>query len=540
MNPEDKFLNPRPVPHPKLPRLNTSPTLPSSLPFSSISPSASASPWSAKRFPPSRDTSPPSSATSLKLFRLPRKASFVGKSRSTSPGRDRVTGIRATFRSFRSPRSVSPESDIGRGRPVQANRGAEISQPILVHRPMEERLSRPGTREGRLPASRSRSPRPLAELEARSAQRANLARRRGLDQPSDIEQPYPNSSFQQHRRHHSLSRDPSSLRRSMSLSDDEQLREAILDLSIRRNDVLETVKEANSNLNTPQWPLTAIKLPRNDGMVHSAGPEHDAKPSEQNTDDTPWDTLCLEKRLPTLPNTPSSAYPPSLDNSPSKGLLQLSKMQEDVFMSHFSNSTVSDQSTTDSIQVVERSHFSAWTTSTLAESPDSLHLSCFPSKFEEEVLTATAVMVQDLPPREQILDPRIHEEAPMGFLAHTDSLPLTSNSTIASSASTSPMSEQFEEIFTRKFSDDTATTLDKTHSRYEQTYQLPLDEPHSTIPSKPMFQDFVNTVNNARGPGRHEMHHVEPDHTTSPLLPHSESMQQLIDELSYLRTLIES
>ena len=330
----------------------------------------------------------------------------------------------------------------------------------------------------------------------------------------------------------------------MSLSDDEQLREAILDLSIRRNEVLETVKEANSNLNTPQWPLTAIKLPKNDGMVHSAGPERDAMPSEQNTDDTPWDTLCLEKRLPTLPNTPSSAYPQSPENSPSKNLSQLPKMPEDAFKSHFSNSTVSNQSATDSIQVVERSHFSTWTTSTLAASPDSQHLSCFPSKFEGEVLTATAVTVQDFPPRGQSLgqslDRRVHEQAPPSFLIHTDSLPPTSNSTISSSASTSPMSEQFEELLTKKFGDDAATTLDKTHSRYKQTYQLPPDESHSTIASKPMFQDFVNTVNNARGRGRHEMHHVEPVHTTNQLLPHSEGMQQLIDELSYLRTLIES
>lgn len=100
MNPADKYLNPRAPPRPKLPRLATSPAT-----FKLHSPLPS--PLSA---PPSRpahgrSASYPRDAAPRKRFRIPGKISL--ESKPASPTSSKPSALRSAFLNFNSPRSAS-------------------------------------------------------------------------------------------------------------------------------------------------------------------------------------------------------------------------------------------------------------------------------------------------------------------------------------------------------------------------------------------------------------------------------------------------
>jgi hypothetical protein len=319
MNPEDKFLNPRPVPPPPLmlARLNTSPTLPQH-PNLSDSSTWSGSPWSARSLSSSRGVSPSNSAAALRMFRLPRKASLDSRSRSISPT-NKQTGLRAALRQLTSPRPLSPDSGMNHGRTDQTIGELEISEPLLPSRTSSGRVSKLSSKSSSKSASRERSPASNTEGQALPLQISQLALRRGLEQLSDLQEPFVVPSFQSNRRQRSRSRDPSSLRNSLTVPDDCVVEISLHDASGHRYQALETLKEAPSQQSTPTWPATARKVDENDISCELPHP-------------------ALEKRLPTLPNSPSSAYPPSAaSDSPAKRLSEELKNLK----SHFSEMTMS-------------------------------------------------------------------------------------------------------------------------------------------------------------------------------------------------------
>ena len=515
MNPEDKFLNPRPVPipQPKLARLNTSPTLPSFPGSSDSSSPFSISPWSAKSLSSSRGASP--STNAMRMFRLPRKASTDAQSRSTSPP-SKSTGLRAAFRQLKSVRSTSPEDESSRGRVGKPMLGVEITAPLHVARTASGRVSKPSS-PASSNSSRDQSPMPMPERQTSPRSTTQLALRRGLDQPTDLQEGLAVSSFQAHRRQRSKSRDPSPLRNSLILSAAPS-RSSNIDGVNQCHQPLETLKEAPSQQSTPTWPLTALKV----------GTEEKSE-------------LPTEKRLPTLPNSPSSAYPASAaSDSPEKTLsreLQLKELQ-----SHFSEMTLSTDSSLSLIEP-DHSHFSKWTTTSADFSPSSdynilntsstnnpspMRLSSSPYE-----VPATPFAPESTFRREDTLDT---------FMSDAEMLPSTiSCSTISSCDSKSPPSPA-------QHAHDLCVAYGEKAAVSKSHYGVaPYRLPGSSLPSELQKSNATLLPSNVEGPGLDSAHEpakirirstsINQTHNNA-IIPHSDSMQQLMDELSYLGDMI--
>lgn len=518
MNPADKFMNPRPVPipQPKLARLNTSPTLPS-FPNMSASSSWSGSPWSARSVSSSRGASSPASAVALRMFRLPRKPSIDDQSRSTSPP-NKPTGLRAAFRQFTSPRTTSPEADPNRGRKNHVERELEISEPILLPQIGIGRVSNSSSNVSSRSASREKSPPSTAERHALPLQIPQLALRRGLEKPADLRDELSATSFQSHRRQRSQSREPSSLRNSLKSTDGLDADTPTVDVNGHRYQPLETLKETPSQLNTPIWPVTARKIVEN-------ATEHGSA-----------DQL-LEKRLPTLPNTPSSVYPSSLVSySPAKRLSEeLRNLQ-----SHFSEMTMSSTSSP-SVHGNDFSHFSRWTVATAERSPSSNYCADTGAATSEtlspqrspsspyEVLSISSAQRQQLSQEDN-------------FMSDAEMLPSTvSCSTISSCASTSPPSPSLHRVDTVPVSFDRCTS----GKRYAiapsslPAYALPEDM-HISETNLKTQESLQTQMKDDEDLPRIGIRPPEPVgyYPKHKAFPHSTSMQQLMDELSYLGDMI--
>lgn len=132
MNPDDKYLNPRPAPVPKLSCFTTSPSSLHNPSDRSCSPRFGRSPWSSK----SRTESSCSrySPTLATLLSYARKTSRARVSRSLSPKRGSMP--RAALRRFRAPLSAGAASETDRGRrtSVRVDRKVQIGEPVLISR----------------------------------------------------------------------------------------------------------------------------------------------------------------------------------------------------------------------------------------------------------------------------------------------------------------------------------------------------------------------------------------------------------------------
>ena len=346
MDPQDKYLHPRPAPTPTLSRLNTS----SAALFSSQS--ANSSPVTAiARSPRSVSASRdqwqlprPSKGTALRKFRLPHKLSVDGIVRQHSCPSSPVgkpSGFMAAIRQLASSRSTSPEPDALRGRSSQRQHEDGIiarPEPTGVAATAGMTSSRSSSRDhSRIPIPES----PVAQLPVKP-----LAFRQGLQEPGTLDDSLSVSSFQHQRRQRSRQRSrsrPSSLRNS-PLFMDETVVGVSGTLSMRR-EPLETLTE----LKTPTWPLAAVQ-----------------EPCREECDVVAESPIEKDKRLPTLPNTPSSAYPPSLAPvSPTRPLSQ----EIDEMQSHFSTATITTIASDYDVISGQRSHFSEWSTAGLAPSP---------------------------------------------------------------------------------------------------------------------------------------------------------------------------
>lgn len=521
MNPHDKYMNPRRAPQPALPRLNTSPA-PRLDPLSSIS-SATISPWSGLSPASSQTISQPTSASGLRMFRLPRKASVEGSSRSTSP-QSRIGGLRAKFGSFKTSRAdVSDE--LARGRSAEIEPALNISSPIMQHRSFNSRSVKSNSTTSSPASSRQVSPHRIAGIEAPGVQGSHFALRRPLEPGTDNEEAFSAVSFQHHRRQRSHSKEPSHLRRSSSISDENDTQGPALIVTNLPYQPLETLREVASAQNTPTWPMTARRI-----QV-----EPITSPLKEES--------VFEKRLPTLPNTPSSVYPPSIySDLPAKKL----EKELESLQSHFSISTVDSHPTSPDESCPGISHFSTWTTSTGlssrgsdysrkdsaydAESLHRTHMSSFSalgSPFESRPVE-TSVPVEPS-----------HQKPEQ--LAST-----TSYSTFSSAlsiSSSSPASESFD------FEHISPDTIVSGKPKNIQAYRLPdlspnangpltsaKTAPHDRFPihglefASPLKSEFeVPPV--SIGQTKHDRF--------GSTFAHSESMQQLLEELSYLGDMIQ-
>ncbi|KAK5080370.1 hypothetical protein LTR05_008617 [Lithohypha guttulata] len=392
MNPEDRFINPRPAPaKPVTLRVKTSPIIND---FSDTDSAATKETPNASRF-----------------LRLPKKASV--DSQTSSPSSALTGGLRAAFK-IRTARSQSPgcSAENGHYRAVSAERDTGKNR----NQAEPERF--------KIPA-------------------------RGLLLRSTSEESVPTLSFEQHRQQRSRLREASSSENTSPVCSRPQV------------ESLNLVKSSQVPLGTFSEAVSAKITPIDE---------------ESETAAIAKMSIDLQKRLPTLPNTPSSAYPPI--------------------------------TTIDTDADLERSHFSAWTTTTNA-----------PSVF------INSSVPLPLPRNPAPCNPaKIDAPQITGFLPSFDSL-----ASMSSSTSSTP-SISFFDI-------DTEFENAQNPTKHQPPqYSLPEDDYKSPIISKPTFESFRGRAGNPAIMNTEQHSSVNSDHAE---IVHSESMQRLLAELSYLSDMIQ-
>jgi hypothetical protein len=516
MDPEDKYVNPRPAPKPALTRLNTLPPQSSVPNLGSSSPSHSTVPVRALH---SRNVSLPSSAVSLKSFRLPRKASTDTRGRSVSPTHA-PTGLRAAFRHLAPTKANSPDAKASRGRigyPTSHRERLSSDQARRSDRGAADHPRKSSSSVKSEVSSRGRSPTPTHHKQAQSE---TLALRQSFEQLSGLEAAFTVPSFQNHRRQRSRSREPSPLRKPLISSDQPKGEFGMRDVIPSQYHPLETLTEVVSAQNTPMWPTSGPIIP----VCKIDEADHTSRPSS--------------KRLPTLPNTPSSARSPGVHTkSPLSGA---SKGPGGIRSSLFKVSASDEYSSS-----IDRSHFSTWTGTTTSSFSSSQWSSVFfdgnspsltpktdpPSQLTSPWgKTSPALNNQDMakPPRASFC------------VFDQDRMPssVISSSTLSSCDNTSPsspLSETSESTRAAAHRDELASA---GHKRYGMMlgnfggyYRLPVDAQNPDAALKCQLPYYTDV--RARDSGVDHMKIADEES------PHSTSMQQLIQELSYLGEMIQ-
>lgn len=327
MNPDDKYLNPRAPPRPKLPRLKTSPPLYQQA--NSSWSSLLASPFGAIHH---RSVSQPTSATSP-LVRIVQKE--TGKAaRSVSPPRSR--GFRTAFLNLTNSSAVNYKAHRGRS-PVRRADGYDCFASQV-----ESQTDGPFYHVPLSNPSSSYSPRPTSPAEERPAVEKLPFRRPNFDRKDSGPPP----SIQNRRLSKSSSRDPSPLRNYLtlnSLTGKSNCSDASNPAATKR---LATLKESLSQQNSPMFMMNDRTSPFDDDQITPRPTHVDPR----------------EKRLPTLPNTPSSVMDEALRAMDA----QDRAFDMEVLRSHFSDYTSTEGSCANSraTSPVERSRFSEWSTDT--------------------------------------------------------------------------------------------------------------------------------------------------------------------------------
>ena len=219
--------------------------------------------------------------------------------------------------------------------------------------------------------------------------------------------------------------------------------------------------------------------------------------------------LDLEKRLPTLPNTPSSAYPASLyaESPPHKKNTSIDQLD-----SHFSATTIDTEYHPMSMVNGDKSHFSAWTTTTT----DSVHYhSNVPLPDDHSRILALQLGYNSVP-----------EGA---FLPSVDSF-----SSINSICSTTPCESIIDS--------DTEFETTQAGSNGESYMMKPASVPQYSLPQDDYASQATLKVRLPRSlsdePKQDFLSVTIPETQDNEIL-HSESMQQLLQELSYLSDMIQ-
>ena len=489
MKPSDKFTNPRPVPRPQLSRLKTSPPL-SQNPWSSTSTPATVR--SGRSGTSASTTSEPGSADTVRILRAQKKPSLDAPSRSNSrsgsPASTLSNGLRSAFRSVRSPRSGSPESR------NEAHMG--LSEGCL-----EQDLQQPTDgyeiRKARsLGSSRNQSPSARPHIGALDH---DLVFRRLANSPDGSVEPITPSSFQKHRRQRSTSREPSSLRNSLVLDDADST--SLRDVGYPSKQPLSTLKEVASAQNTPGLSVSGLR------------------------------TADLEKRLPTLPNSPSSAYPPSAaEGHQSRGSMEMDNLQ-----SHFSTTTIDTSSSVRSSPRDEvPARFSGFSSNYANTTSSSMYAT---SVIDDEpmsaLLEAGAITPRSKGMRREDSDTDFEQTPPDAHLPRNDSLPIMLSSSVVSSTTVSSLSTSPSDYAP---SEGNWGRVDPERFRY-QHYQLPTQDHASEVTLKETGQEHHDRADHPGGDGEVTLPKACVG-TSQATLPHSTNMQQLLHELSYLGDMI--
>lgn len=434
--------------------------------------------------------------------------------RASSPSGGVVSGLRATLRALVQPIAGPRESDSRAKGPEEGI--SEISAPILSGMSNNSQPPKLSSRSQSPFSARCRSPNASSEAVCQLQQTEDLVLQKVTPGRTEVDD-FALTSFHQHRRQRSRSRSrgPSSLRKSSVIENSETLSLPQLAAAAPHYKPLETLNEAPSQQNTPVWPPTAKNLEFQEEALHG-------------------DHLALDKRLPTLPNTPSSAYPPSPVSSPSSP--RFSQQIQNLGNRFSSSSPTNELPHANAIDYLnEKSHFSAWTTMTV------------------ESTSPICYSLREVGQDEDVHSPQGTEFSEQGAAAEPDvtnkdrrkyvrsiALSSTVSCSTMTSSSTSPFLSHFDltGLENNPKRDQDMPILSSPEQSQAQTYQLPVDTQQSAALVKEIREDglFHSTISSLSVPSVSQ-HEPDPSSVRAEML-HSESMQQLIDELSYLSEMI--
>ncbi|KAE8377834.1 hypothetical protein BDV26DRAFT_281561 [Aspergillus bertholletiae] len=317
MNPDDKYMNPRQPPKPALPRLRTSPPL---LQQPTLAWSFSTSPLGLLT---NRGASQPNSAVPKATTRHGQRAPASKAARSVSPPRSR--GLRAAFRQWN---ASSPDLN------VAGSQNSDSKKPILAFKPAMGRTE-----------SLERS--------------QNTSKNRHADQAGYMSE------------ENLLPRRPASSAHPettvLSIQDRRALNPRITERSTQRPPLtLQTSHETISTRNHDNE-RTYTHAPRDSvTSVDSLSLLATALPAAVEDAITPTPFTFKEKRLPTLPNSPSSVMDEALRDLEARE----KELDAENLGSHFSDFSTAEESTSSS--PYEKSHFSEWSTDTELVSSESM------------------------------------------------------------------------------------------------------------------------------------------------------------------------
>lgn len=518
MNPEDKYINPRPAPQPNPARLKTSASQITALKLDCLPSNCSpVSGWSSHK----RNASLPTTAVSLRSFRLPRKASMDDRGRSTSPTH-KAGGLKAAFRQITLLRAATPDAASSRGRSDfpyaerQRSSSEVIQQPDRKVASQSDQLALPARSK---PSSRSKSPSKVAKHNATRPQSRELALRRSTEQFDSGKTPISIPAFQSHRRRRSRSREPVPVQVSSTPSQPPKLELPLREDGCEHFEPLETLREFLSATNTPHWPSSERGIQRHESINMDCDPQS------------------CHKRLLTLPNTPSSAYPACANFKKLPG--EPARAPEAV-EANLSKIAVSDTCPSSAFQ----SHFSQWTGTSASSYASSQWSSVLFDGKSPAFSQGTAPSSHVTSPYElaSLRSPDAVKRRDALSAADAERMPsVISSSTISSYDNTSPASPASETSDSARYLKDEPTSLQKRYgmllSSFE-SYKLPDDYQTSGPPPKRDSPYIMERVPR-HVPQGHARKQSRRNATPEDVL-HSTTVQQLMDELSYLGRVIET
>lgn len=521
MNPQDKYLNPRPAPNPIPTRSNTSASQ-TSAPDPECLPSITLAGPGCSRH--RRIASLPSSAVSLKSFRLPRKASRDAGGRLASPPH-RSTGLRAAFRQF-SPLAAAgslatvskgyARSTASQGEILSLDKGCRSDHVAdgTFHHPDSSAHSKTSAGSGYAT--------PVLEQDSKQAskqaQDGIMALSRNIRRLDNVECALTTSSCQYHRIKRSRSEE-TSLRNPLTQAEPPRGDCTTQEASRENHRSLDTSEEVLSAQNTPLWPSLDTNIPENEYG------EIDPRCKTSN------------KRLPTLPSTPSLAYFP---NGGCESPWGVTFNEVNDLQSGLSKVTVSDEC----LSSTDQSCFSHWTCTTANSSSSSPWSTLFFDGASPPFNRGDDPSSQSTSPYE--MASAVQNPGAVKGLENSSSLDasripsIISSSTISSSdnaSPSSPISETFESTRARR---DESTSL-------QRRYGVMLGSVHGY--KLPVDADISQSNQNCRitHPMDGQPPNVYSDYSVGDTLPQTiteeystlTGMQQLMSELGYLGDMIQ-
>ncbi|KAL2818394.1 hypothetical protein BJX63DRAFT_73669 [Aspergillus granulosus] len=488
MNPEDKYMNPREPPKPKL-RLRTSPPL---LQTPTPNWSFSTSPLGAIT---NRGTSQPAhGAPKVKARRVEDKPA-----RSVSPPRSK--GLRAAFRQWN---ASSPNLS-----PTVEDKNMSWLAPDnhrVMRSPYDDRFH-----------VRSHS----NDSYMRSPSLGQMPEHQTLALP--LRRPASAGA-------HDLASLTIQERRALTAKASDHSTPKI-PLTLRSNQPSVSARSGDSQATCAPFIRRPLSTPSTPSMLRR--PPRPLTPQESMT---PTQHTVMNKRLPTLPNSPSSVM--------DEALAELEARERELDMealgSHFSNFTDTDSA--NGVSAYERSRFSEWSTDTELVSPESMTSS---STFNEKQDSPTIPAMEfsqisnastDIEPNDPDTphlttgsepSPAFREDSP-DFNLPLPRLTIT----------LSPSDLNIPGLYIDEEAEELLESNPKRHAAFFEAMELKGLGLTSPPPSSLQFPDGVQDVTSSAKSMTPSSDHAR--YSNGMFLSQSATMKEMMDELSYLKNMIQS